>query len=195
MILTDAYIMCNVHIERYVNTANEMLKSDRAYANLSAEKIIQDRKVRANNPSLFNNVAQAWNHAFYWRCLTPNNGGGQPSGKLMEMIQRDFGSFEDLRKKMENEALTCFGSGWAWLGYDGKNRGHEKLVVMKTSGAENPMAFGITPLLTLDVWEHAYYLDYQEKRGEYVNAYFDQLVNWKFAEENLMSAMSSHEEL
>jgi Fe-Mn family superoxide dismutase len=180
--------------QRYVNTANEMLKSDPSHAKLSAEKIIQDRKVRAKNPSLFNNVAQAWNHAFYWKCLKPK-GGGKPTGKLLDMIERDFGSFEDLRTKMENEALTCFGSGWAWLGYDGKNRGHEKLIVMKTSGAENPMALGITPLLTIDVWEHAYYLDFQEKRGDYVKAYFDRLVDWSFTEENLKSALSGHEEL
>ena len=175
--------LCRTSHKRYVNTANELLKSEPSYANLSPEKIIKDRKLRMKNLSLFNNVAQAINHAFYWKSLSPN-GGGQPSGQLMDLIQRDFGSFEELKKKMESEALTCFGSGWAWLGYDA-SKGHEKLVVMKTTGAENPMALGITPLLTIDVWEHAYYLDFQERRGEYVKAYFDRLVNWTFAEENL----------
>ena len=145
--------MSNICNTRYVNTANQLLKDDPSYARQSPERIIKDRKVHSKNLPLFNNVAQAWNHAFYWKCLTPD-GGGKPTGRLLEMIQRDFGSFEDLKQKMESEALTCFGSGWAWLGYDGKNRGHEKLVVMKTSGAENPMAFGVTPLLTIDVWEH-----------------------------------------
>jgi Fe-Mn family superoxide dismutase len=115
---------------RYVNTANELLKGEPSFANLTPEKMIQDRKVRASNPSLFNNVAQAWNHAFYWKCLTPK-GGGTPSGLLMQMIDRDFGSFDEFRKKMENEALTCFGSGWAWLGYE--NKGQGKLIVMKVS--------------------------------------------------------------
>jgi Fe-Mn family superoxide dismutase len=147
-----------------------MLKGEPSYTKMTPEKIIQDRKVRASNPSLFNNVAQAWNHAFYWRCLK-QNGGGVPSGQLMKMIERDFGSFQDLRKKMEEEALKCFGSGWAWLGYDEKNHGKGKLVIMSTSGAENPMAFGITPLLTIDVWEHG------EKFDAYVVSCSNSLVS------------------
>ncbi|KAL7501750.1 hypothetical protein ACHAWX_000341 [Stephanocyclus meneghinianus] len=182
------------HHAKYVNTANQILKDDKKYANLTPEKIIQDRSIRASNPILFNNVAQSWNHAFYWKCLTPVGGGGMPSGILMDMIKRDFGSYEEFRKKMESEALACFGSGWAWLGYD-SNRGQEKLVVMKTSGADNPLAFGVTPLLTIDVWEHAYYLDYQEKRNEYVDAFFSKLVHWAFAEENLNRVVTTRDEL
>ncbi|KAL7469192.1 hypothetical protein ACHAXS_009446 [Conticribra weissflogii] len=181
------------HHAKYVNTANTILSGDDATSTLTLEQIIQSKEIRENNPTLFNNAAQIWNHSFYWKCMTPPNegGGGKPDekGLLSNLILRDFGSFDNFRADIESAALTAFGSGWAWLGYD-KEMG--KLVVSKTIGAGNPLTEGITPILTIDVWEHAYYLDYQEKRNAYVAAFFDSLVNWDFVEENLKLAIKTN---
>jgi len=129
---------------------------------------------------IFNNAAQAWNHAFYWKSMQAG-GGGEPTGALLEKINADFGSATKLKTELFQAAATQFGSGWAWLvqGGDGK------LKVRKSGNASNPMTDGHTPLLTIDVWEHAYYLDYQNRRKAYLNGFLDKLVSWKFAGSNL----------
>ncbi len=132
--------------------------------------------------SIFNPGAQAWNHTFYWNSMKPN-GGGTPTGELAQKIEADFGSFDQFREQFKNTALAQFGSGWAWLVLDGNT-----LKVTKTLNADNPLTAGQTPLLTIDVWEHAYYLDYQNQRGTYVDAFLDQVVNWDFAAENFAKA-------
>lgn len=121
--------------------------------------------------------------AFFRDCMSPS-GGGQPSGKLMEMITSSFGSFDEFKKQFATAGNTAFGSGWAWLVYDGS-----KLAVTKTIGADNPITDGLTPILTMDVWEHAYYLDYQNLRNKYVDTFLDKLVNWDFVAANLDKAM------
>ena len=143
---------------------------------LSLEEMI---KKSAGNPSkagVFNNAAQVWNHTFYWNCMK-KNGGGMPSGKLLKKIEAAFGSFDKFIEEMKNAAVTQFGSGWAWLVLEG-----DTLTIMKTSNADTPLAHGIKALLAIDVWEHAYYLDYQNRRPDYVATFFEKLVNWGYAE-------------
>jgi superoxide dismutase, Fe-Mn family len=135
--------------------------------------------IRSSDGGVFNNAAQVWNHTFYWHCLSPN-GGGEPGGKLGELITRDFGSFSDFKKKFTDTAINTFGSGWAWLvqNPDGK------LELVSTSNAQTPLTGPATPLLTCDVWEHAYYIDYRNARPKYLEAFWN-LVNWSFAEQQL----------
>ncbi|MHB1075359.1 superoxide dismutase [Thiobacillus sp.] len=128
---------------------------------------------------IFNNVAQAWNHAFYWDSLC-EKGGGDPPPILKQMIDASFGSVEACRRELVHAAVTQFGTGWAWLVLDGK-----KISVMKTEDADTPLTFGMRPLLAIDVWEHAYYLDYQNRRKDHVAGVVDKLINWKFAAGNL----------
>lgn len=136
--------------------------------------------VRTSEGSTFNNAAQMWNHGFYWRCMRPR-GGGKPSGALLKALERDFGSFDEFRKKFLAEANAEFGSGWAWLGRsDGGT-----LEVYATDDAENPLICDDTPLLTIDLWEHAYYVDYRNERERYVQTFFDHLIAWDFVAENL----------
>jgi Fe-Mn family superoxide dismutase len=137
---------------------------------------------RADQAELFNNAAQAWNHAFYWRSMKPK-GGGKPSAELAAKIDAAFGSLDAFKQQLSAAAVKQFGSGWAWLVRDGT-----AVKVVKTSNAELPMTKGQIPLLAIDVWEHAYYLDYQNRRPEYVEAVIDQLLNWEFAAENLARA-------
>jgi Fe-Mn family superoxide dismutase len=141
-------------------------------------EIIKATAGKDDQVGIFNNAAQAWNHAFYWKSLSPK--GGNPSGKLLDKINTDFGELAKLKDELSKAAVTQFGSGWAWLVQDGG-----KLKVVQTANAETPLATGATPLLTIDVWEHAYYLDHQNKRPEYVTAVIDNLINWEFAAENL----------
>jgi superoxide dismutase, Fe-Mn family len=131
---------------------------------------------------LFNNAAQAWNHTFYWNSMKPG-GGGMPSGALMQKIEADFGSFEQFVTAFKDAGATQFGSGWAWLVLE-----NGSLKVTKTLNADNPLTQGQIPLLTMDVWEHAYYLDYQNKRPDYIQTFLDKLVNWDFAAQNLAAA-------
>jgi Fe-Mn family superoxide dismutase len=147
-----------------------------------AEKGLEEI-IRETEGSVFNFAAQVWNHAFYWHSMTPN-GGGRPSGALADAIQRDFGSLEDLKRLLAEAANDEFGSGWAWL--VAKPGG--KLQVISTSDAENPVQSKLQPLLTIDVWEHAYYLDYQNERNRYVQGVIDELLNWPFAEKNYRSS-------
>ena len=131
---------------------------------------------------VFNNAAQVWNHSFYWNCLKPG-GGGRPSGALAQAIDRDFGSFDAFKEEFSAAAAKLFGSGWAWLVLAG-----DKLKIVQTSNADLPMKHMQTALLTIDVWEHAYYIDYRNARPKYIEAVFDNLLNWDFAEQNLARA-------
>ena len=166
------------HHKTYVDTLNKLVAGTE-FAGQPLEAIIKATAGNADQAQIFNNAAQAWNHAFYWHCLTPS-GGGQPEGALGDRIGSAFGSFDKFKKEFAEAAVSQFGSGWAWLVDDGG-----KLKVMKTSNADTPFVKGPTPLLTLDVWEHAYYLDYQNRRPDHVNAVIDKLLNWRFASDAL----------
>lgn len=139
--------------------------------------------IRTSDGDLFNNAAQVWNHAFYWKSMHPD-GGGEPEGELQRALGETFGSFDAFRKAFAEAANGEFGSGWAWLVADDDG----KLSVRSSSDAENPLQRGLTPLLTIDVWEHAYYVDYRNERARYVDAYLDHLVNWEFAAKNFADA-------
>ena len=136
----------------------------------------------AGKAGVFNNAAQVWNHSFYWQCMKPG-GGGQPSGALADKINADFGSYEAFVEQFKTAGATQFGSGWAWLVLDGGT-----LKVTKTANADLPLAHGQKALLTMDVWEHAYYLDYQNRRPDYIITFLDKLVNWDFVAANLAAA-------
>jgi Fe-Mn family superoxide dismutase len=165
------------HHKTYVDKATDMVKGTE-FADASLEDIVKATFGKADKKGLFNNASQAWNHSFYWKSLTPK--GGAPSGKLLDKIKTDFGELAKLKDELSKAAVTQFGSGWAWLVLDGG-----KLKVEQTANADSPLATGKTPLLTIDVWEHAYYLDHQNKRPAYVTAVIDNLINWEFAAENL----------
>lgn len=161
------------HHNAYVTNANKLIEGT-DLANLDAEAIIKKVAGDASKAGVFNNVAQAWNHSFYWKCMKPG-GGGVPTGAVAQKINADFGSYEKFVEELENAGATQFGSGWAWLVVkDGK------LAVMKTANADTPIAQGVKPLLTVDVWEHAYYLDYQNRRPDYLTAFVSHLINWDF---------------
>ena len=166
------------HHKAYVDNLNKLVEGTE-FANLSLEKIITLTAGKAEKSAIFNNAAQTWNHTFYWNSLSPK-GGGEPPAGLKQKIQDSFGSLDACKKELAAAATTQFGSGWAWLVLDGS-----KLKVVKTANAETPITTGLKPLLTIDVWEHAYYLDYQNRRVDYVNAVLDKLLNWDFAAENL----------
>ena len=166
------------HHRAYVNKLNELVQGTR-FADMGLEQIVKESA--GKEPKIFNNAAQAWNHTFYWSCL--RKGGGKPSGALASRIEADCGGYDEFKKKFAETAVNCFGSGWAWLvEKDGK------LDIVATSNAATPIAQGQTPLLTLDVWEHAYYLDYQNRRPDYAAAVIDKLLNWDFAAEQLAKA-------
>jgi Fe-Mn family superoxide dismutase len=166
------------HHKGYVDTLNKLIAGTEL-ANLSLEQIIAETSGKADKLAIFNNAEQAWNHTFYWRSLRPN-GGGEPPTALKRMIDAAFGNLDACKKELATAATTQFGSGWAWLVLAG-----DKLKVVKTGNAETPLTKGMTPLLAIDVWEHAYYLDYQNRRADYVNAVLDKLINWGFAADNL----------
>jgi superoxide dismutase, Fe-Mn family len=150
------------------------------WANHPLEDVIRMSAGKADMAGVFNNSAQIWNHTFYWNCLKPN-GGGAPTGKLASMIDAAFGSYDNFKKEFANACMTQFGSGWAWLVAEG-----DKVKLVKTGNAETPLTNpAIKPLLTIDVWEHAYYVDYQNRRADYVAAVIDKLLNWDFANANL----------
>jgi superoxide dismutase, Fe-Mn family len=169
------------HHAAYVNNLNNAVK-DTDLASKSLEEVIQATAKDPSKAGIFNNAAQVWNHTFYWNCMKPG-GGGTPSGALADKINADFGSFEDSISQLKTAAATQFGSGWAWLVLDG-----DTLKVVKTGNAENPMTEGQKPLLTIDVWEHAYYLDYQNRRPDYISTFFESLVNWDFVAEQMAAA-------
>ncbi|MCE5312689.1 MAG: superoxide dismutase [Nitrospiraceae bacterium] len=166
------------HHKAYVDNLNK-LTANTEYADMSLERIIKATAGKPDKAGIFNNAAQVWNHSFYWNSLKPK-GGGKPKGKLMAAIESSFGNFDKFAAEFSNAAVTQFGSGWAWLVKD-----DGKLKITKTSNAETPLIQGIMPLLTIDVWEHAYYLDYQNRRPDYVAAVINKLMNWSFAEDHL----------
>ena len=169
------------HHKAYVDNLNKLVPGTDLEGK-SLEEIIVATAGKADRAGIFNNAAQVWNHTFYWNCLKPN-GGGAPTGALAAKIDAAFGSFDNFKKEFANAALTQFGSGWAWLVADG-----DAVKIVKTGNAEVPFTKGQKPLLTIDVWEHAYYLDYQNRRADYANALIDKLINWDFAAANLAKA-------
>jgi len=166
------------HHAAYVANLNKLVQ-DTELADKSLEEVIKASFGDSSKAGIFNNAAQVWNHTFFWNSMKPS-GGGEPTGELAEKINSAFGSYDKFKEEFKNAAATQFGSGWAWLIQDG-----DTLKVTKTPNAENPLAHGQKALLTLDVWEHAYYLDYQNKRPDFIQTYLDQLVNWDFATQNL----------
>ncbi len=171
------------HHQAYVTNLNNLIK-DSDLAKLSLEDIILKTAGDASTSKagIFNNAAQVWNHTFYWNSMKPN-GGGQPTGALADKITKDFGSYDAFKEAFKTAGATQFGSGWAWLVSE-----KGTLKVTKTPNADLPMAHGQTALLTMDVWEHAYYLDYQNRRPDYITTFLDKLANWDFAEANLKKA-------
>lgn len=164
------------HHAAYVNKLNELLPNS-GLENNSLDEIILATATDSNKTVMFNQAAQVWNHTFYWNCMTAN-GGGEPTGELKAKIETDFGSYEKFREEFKNAAVSQFGSGWAWLVADEIGG---KLSIMKTSNADTPMAHGKIAVLTCDVWEHAYYIDYRNRRPDYVDTFLDKLVNWDYA--------------
>jgi Fe-Mn family superoxide dismutase len=167
------------HHKTYVDNLNNLVKGTE-FEGQSLEAIVTATAGKADKAPLFNNAAQIWNHDFYWNSLKPN-GGGLPTGKVADAINASFGSFDEFKKQMSATTVGQFGSGWGWLVADAAG----KLKVVKTGNAEVPMTQGLKPLLTIDVWEHAYYLDHQNRRADYVAAVIDKLLNWDFAAKNL----------
>ena len=169
------------HHAAYVTNLNNLVAGTELESK-SLEDTITAVAGDATKAGVFNNAAQVWNHSFYWQCIKPN-GGGTPSGALLEKINTDFGSFEKFVEEFKAAGATQFGSGWAWLVLD-----NGTLKVTKTGNADLPLAHGQKALLTMDVWEHAYYLDYQNRRPDYISTYLDKLVNWDFVAANLATA-------
>lgn len=169
------------HHRTYVENANKLIAGTEL-ADVPLDEIVRATAGKADRVSIFNNAAQAWNHNFYWQSLKPH-GGGEPPGALKREMQAAFGSVDACKKELANAAITEFGSGWAWLVLAAG-----KLKVVKTSDAATPFTQGMKPLLTIDVWEHAYYLDYQNRRADHVAAVIDKLANWEFAAANLAKA-------
>jgi len=166
------------HHKSYVDKLNGLIAKT-PYAEMTLEKIIEATARDAAKIAIFNNAAQAWNHWFFWLSMSPN-GGGKPGGRLARKIEEDFGDFESFANELKQAAVGQFGSGWAWVVLD-----KGKLKVTKTANADTPIAHGMTPLLAVDVWEHAYYLDFQNRRADYVDAVIEHLLDWEFAQQNM----------
>jgi Fe-Mn family superoxide dismutase len=165
------------HHQAYVTNLNNLVK-DTPLASASLEDVIAASAKDPAKAGIFNNAAQVWNHTFYWNSMKPN-GGGAPKGELAKKIDKDFGGLDKFKEAFKQAGATQFGSGWAWLVLDGGT-----LKVTKTGNADLPMVHGQKAILTMDVWEHAYYLDYQNRRPDYISTFLDKLVNWDFAEKN-----------
>jgi Fe-Mn family superoxide dismutase len=161
------------HHQAYVDNANKLLP-EMVLLKETMESVSEKTSADSSKVGIFNNVAQVWNHTFYWNCMKPN-GGGQPTGNIAVRIKDTWGSFEKFAEEFKNAGMTQFGSGWAWLVLE-----QDSLKIVKTGNADNPLTHGQKPLLTVDVWEHAYYLDYQNRRAEYLNTFVDKLINWDF---------------
>jgi len=166
------------HHKTYVDNLNKLI-TDTELTGLTLQEIMSKTAGQVDKAGIFNNAAQVWNHTFYWNSLS-QKGGGEPPVVLKQKIENSFGDLDSCKKELATAAMTQFGSGWAWLIMNG-----DKLEVTKTANAELPLTKGIKPLLVIDVWEHAYYLDYQNRRVDYVNAVIEKLINWGFAESNL----------
>ncbi len=161
------------HHRTYVEKTNSLIEGTHM-AGQDLESIIQETSEDFSRSGIFNNAAQVWNHSFYWNCMKPG-GGGVPSGAIAQKIDSTFGSYDKFAEEFRNAGVTQFGSGWAWLVLNNGN-----LEIMKTSNADTPIVHGVKPLLTVDVWEHAYYLDYQNKRPDYLTTFLEHLINWDF---------------
>ena len=166
------------HHKAYVDNLNKLTEGTE-YAAMPLVDVIKKTAGQADKAAIFNNAAQIWNHTFFWESMTPN-GGGKPTGKIAELIERDLGGYDKFKSDFANAAVTQFGSGWAWLVVEGG-----KLSFRKTGNAETPISGTATPLLTIDVWEHAYYLDFQNRRADFAAAVIDKLIDWKRANERL----------
>jgi len=169
------------HHRAYVDNLNKLIAGT-PFADMQLEAIIGATAGKPEHVGIFNNAAQTWNHTFYWNSMRPK-GGGEPPETLKRKMESSFGGVEACKKELAKVAIAEFASGWTWLVQDG-----EKLRIVKTANADTPLTQAFKPLLTIDVWEHAYYLDYQNRRGDYVNALIDKLANWQFAAENLALA-------
>ena len=167
------------HHNAYVVNANKLLENH-ALKDKTLEEIIKNTTGNSSQAGLFNNAAQIWNHTFYWNSIKPK-GGGQPTGRIADKINNDLGGYDKFVEALQTAGVGQFGSGWAWLvvNKDGK------LEVTKTANADTPLAHGLKPVLTVDVWEHAYYLDYQNRRPDYVKSFIENLINWDFANSNI----------
>jgi Fe-Mn family superoxide dismutase len=171
------------HHQAYVTNLNNLLIDATDLINLTLEEIIINTAQTSSKSGIFNNAAQVWNHTFLWNSMSPN-GGGEPQGALALKINEDFGSFSEFKNAFKQAGITQFGSGWAWLVLE-----NEKLKITKTGNADLPMIHGQSALLTCDVWEHAYYLDYQNRRPDYLDIFLNHLINWRFAEDNFLKAI------
>jgi superoxide dismutase, Fe-Mn family len=169
------------HHQTYVTNLNNLTK-DTPLASKSLQDVIKEAAADPAKTSIFNNAAQVWNHTFFWNCMKPG-GGGKPTGSIASEIDKAFGSYEKFAEEFKNACVTQFGSGWGWLATE-----DGALKVLKTSNADLPLVHGQHALLTCDVWEHAYYLDYQNRRPDFVQAFLDHLVNWDFVADNLGAA-------
>lgn len=167
------------HHKAYVDNLNNLIKDKPEYEGKSLEDVIRSSYGDPAKAGIFNNAAQVWNHTFFWNSIKPA-GGGAPSGELAARIDAAFGSFDKFKEAFSTAAATQFGSGWAWLVEEAGT-----LKVTKTPNAEDPLVHGQKPLLTLDVWEHAYYIDFRNARPAFIKNFLDSLVNWEFAAKNL----------
>jgi Fe-Mn family superoxide dismutase len=173
------------HHRGYVDKLNTLIEGTR-FQDMPLEQIIVAAR-ESSEIDILNNAAQAWNHAFFWQCLSPK-GQSEPVGRIRDLIEDEFGGIDKFKEKFRAAATSQFGSGWTWLVLDSG-----KLRIMSTSNAESPIGTHMTPLLTLDVWEHAYYLDYRNERARYVDAFLDRLIDWKFALDNARVAEKGEE--
>jgi superoxide dismutase, Fe-Mn family len=169
------------HHKTYVETLNKLIAGTELEGQ-PLEKVIRATAGKTEQAQVFNNAAQSWNHTFYWHCLKPK-GGGKPSGEMADLIEQSFNGYDKFKAEFAEAGIKQFGSGWAWLVVD-----NGSLKILKTGNADNPITRNLQPLLTIDVWEHAYYLDYQNRRNDHVNAVIDKLLNWEFAAENFHKA-------
>jgi Fe-Mn family superoxide dismutase len=167
------------HHQTYVTNLNNLIQNT-PLANTSLVDIIRDTAGKIGQEAVFNNAAQVWNHTFFWNAMKPN-GGGEPTGEIAQLIQRDLGGYEGFKDAFKKMSVSQFGSGWGWLVLDENGTAR----VTKTSNADLPMVHGQKALLTCDVWEHAYYLDYQNRRADFVDAFLNHLINWDFVNQNL----------
>jgi Fe-Mn family superoxide dismutase len=166
------------HHQAYVDNLNKLIAGN-PWAGQPLEKIIRGTAGAADTAAIFNNAAQVWNHTFFWQSMKAG-GGGKPTGDLLKQIEKSFQNFDEFKKAFLTVALAQFGSGWAWLVQEGGT-----LKIIKTANADTPAAHGQTALLACDVWEHAYYLDYQNRRKDFVEAFLDSLANWEFADSQM----------
>lgn len=165
----------NKHHEAYFKNLNRLVDG-KPESDMDLEEI-----VKRSQGAIFNNAAQAWNHSFFWECMSPN-GGKAPKGVLLKALEKDFGSLELFKKELSDKAATLFGSGWAWLAKDQ----HGKLEIMPLGNADTPLKYGKTPILTLDVWEHAYYIDYRNERPRFIEKFWD-VIHWDFVEKRFLN--------